>query len=115
MKSKVILDVPLRVDSGDFLHLDAPLTGLDEVMTDEPELTFTLEYPFEKPYAGTIKTAKGATRRQIIDAIRTGFRTMYAATTETGGTYGRAHQRLDHLFIDRIALDDDVLEIVVTT
>jgi hypothetical protein len=113
MKSKVILDVPLRVDSADFVHLDAPLTGLDEVVTDETELTFTLLYPFEKPYAGTIHT--GATRRQILDAIRTGFRTMYAGTTADGGAYGRAHQELDHLFIDRVVLADGELAIDVST
>jgi hypothetical protein len=115
MKSNVILEVPLRVDSSDFLHLDVPIADLDEVVTSERELRFTLDYPFEKPYAGTIKTASGATRRQVIEAIRAGFRTMYAATTAAGGPYGRAHQQLDHLFVDRIALDDDVLEILVTT
>lgn len=115
MKSKVILEVPLRVDSADFLHLDVPVADLDEVVSSEPELKFTLEYPFEKPHAATIKTAAGATRREIIEAIRTAFRAMYAAATAEGGTYGRAHQDLDHLFIDRITLEDDVLEIVVTT
>ena len=115
MKSKVILEVPLRVDSADFLHLDVPLTDLDEVISDEAELKFTLLYPFEKPYTGTIQSGGGATRRQILEAIRAGFRTMYAGTTAEGGTYGRAHQQLDRLFIDRIALEGDVLEIVVTT
>jgi hypothetical protein len=115
MKSKVILEVPLRVDTADFVHLDAPLTGLDEVVTDEAELKFTLLYPFEKPYAGTIQTGGGASRRQILEAIRAGFRTMYAGTTNEGGAYGRAHQELDHLFIDRVELDDGVLAIEVST
>ncbi len=110
MKSKVILEVPLRVDSADFVHLDVPLTELDEVITDEPELKFTLLYPFDKPYAGTIQTGGGATRRQILDAIRAGFRTMYE-----GGAYGRAHQEIDHMFIDRVELTDGVLAIDVST
>jgi hypothetical protein len=111
MKRNVILEHPLRVDTTDYMHLDAPIADLDEIVTDKTELQFTLLYPFEKPFTGTIKTVAGPTRRQVIDALRTGFRTMYAA----GGAYGRAHQELNHLFIDRIELDGDELAIDVTT
>ncbi len=115
MKPRVIFETPWRVDSVDFLHLGAPLANIDEIVATEPALRFTLDYPFEKPYAGVISTAAGASLRQILDAIRAGFRAMYAATSPEGGPYGRAHQAFDHLFIDRIELVDDVLEIVVTT
>ncbi len=113
MSRKVILDKPLRVDSEDFLHLGTPIEQLDEVVGAEVELQFSLEYPFEKSYAGTVRG--GATRRQVIEAVRDAFRTMYAATTEKGGPYGRAHQQLDHLFVDRIELVGTDLQIEATT
>lgn len=115
MSRKVLLDKPLRVDSADFLHLGVAIEALDEVISSEPELQFSLEYPFEKPYAGTVRAPSGATRRQVIEAIRDGFRTMYAATTAKGGPYGRAHQQLDHLFVDRIELSGTELQVEATT
>lgn len=105
----VILEQPLRVDSPEYLHLGEPITGLDEVVSSHGELAFSIEYPFDKPLARTVSGP--LTRRAIIDAIRAAIRAMYAAD----GTYGRAHQQLDHLFIDRIVLDGHDLAIEITT
>lgn len=107
----VILDQPLRVDSREYLHLGEPIGALDEVVSSAASLTFTLEYPFDKPYAGMVAGARGITRRAVIDAIRAGFQTMYGADR----AYGRAHQALDHLFIDRVVLDGHALAVEITT
>lgn len=107
----VILDQPLRVDSAEYLHLGEPLAKLDETVSSASALTFTLDYPFDKPFSGTVASASPITRRAVIDAIRAAFRTMYAA----GETYGRAHQALDHLFIDRVVLDGHALAVEVAT
>jgi len=107
----VILDQPLRVDSTEYLHLGEPLANLDETVSSASELTFTLDYPFDKPFSGTVAGTSPISRRAVIDAIRAAFRAMYAA----GDTYGRAHQALDHLFIDRIVLDGTELAIEVAT
>jgi hypothetical protein len=100
---------------GDFVT--APVAGLDDVVTPEHELHFTLDYPFEKPYAGVVRSESGITLRQIIDAVRASFRAMYQGASQRDipgmfnkdvrGDYGRAFHVIDDLVIAEIALRDD--------
>jgi hypothetical protein len=89
-------------------------------VSSAPELRFTLDYPFEKPFTGTVTGA--LTLRRIIDAVRAGFRTMYQGTTEreipgmankdVRGAYGKAFHVIGDLVIEEIQLcDGKTLEI----
>ncbi len=54
-----------------------PIDGLDALVTRRHRLDFVLDYPFERPYEGHVIGDAGITLRQIIDAVRAGYRTMY--------------------------------------
>jgi hypothetical protein len=103
---------------------DVPILGLDEFVTQRARLTFVLDYPFELPFEGEVKAAAGgSTLRQIIDAVRQSYRTMYEGTTEepiaqminklVKGKYGAAFHVISDLVIESIDLDEQagVLEI----
>jgi len=89
---------------------------LDKRVSAAPILRFTLDYPFEREYHGQVVTDAGATLRQIIDAIRAGFRAMYRGTTtedianlenkRVRGDFGEAYHVIDDLVIEGISLDD---------
>lgn len=82
--------------------VDEAIPDLDHVISTAPRIEFTLDYPFEKPFTGSI--TGDITLRRIIDAVRSGFRHMYEGTTQhdipkmynkdVTGPYGRAfHHR----------------------
>ena len=89
-----------------------PIDGLDRELSSKPQVRFTLDYPFQKPYAATIPAP--VTLRHIVEAIRAGFRTMYASTKQRDipgmenkdvtGPYGRAFHAIDDLVIEQIDL-----------
>jgi hypothetical protein len=93
-----------------------PIDGLDALVTRRHRLDFVLDYPFERPYEGHVIGDAGITLRQIIDAVRAGYRTMYRGATvgELGnlhnksvdGNYGRAVHVIGDLVIERIDVDD---------
>src|SRR5262249_42714317 len=105
---RVVYEGSVAVNASDYTHpvargddyVDVEIEGLDDLVTRVSCLRFTLDYPFDKPYAGTVIGDAGVSLRQIIDAIRTGFRVIYrgAAHTEVprllnqivDGDYGRA-------------------------
>ena len=100
--------------------VEETIDGLDRVVSKAETVRFTLDYPFEKPLAGTV-TGKISVRR-IIDAIRAGFRTMFEGTTqkdipgmmnkEVRGPYGKSFHVIGDLVIESIHLcNDDSLEI----
>ncbi len=108
-------------DAGDYG--EAPIDGLDALVTRRYRLDFTLDYPFERQYQGHVIGDSGITLRQIIDAVRAGFRTMYrgASTSDLAnlhnklveGSYGRALHVIGDLVIERIDVDDDAGRIEV--
>lgn len=91
------MDYVHPVEKGDD-YVDEPLRDLDKVLTNAAEVRFTLDYPFERPFAGLI--TKPITLRRLVDGIRAGFRKMYAGATEreipgmmnkdVQGLYGRS-------------------------
>ena len=118
----------IPVSEKDYLHpvthgddvVDEPIQGLDRVISKAKRIRFTLDYPFEKPFAGEV--AGKITLRRTIDAIRAGFRQMYAGSTErevpgmlnkdVTGRYGRAFHAISDLYIESIELcADDTLRI----
>lgn len=120
----------LPIKATDYVHtvaqgddfVEAPVAGLDRVITKSQRITFTLDYPFEKPFDGTITGE--ITLRRTIDAIRAGMRAMYEGTTEreipgmankdVRGPYGRALHVIDDLVIEEISLcADDSLSIFI--
>jgi hypothetical protein len=96
---------------------EVPIPDLDAYVTRKTKLTFTLEYPFERPFHGVVVGNDGITLRMIIDAVRAGFRTMYRGTSVTDipnlhnklvdGAYGRACHVIDDLVIALVTLDDE--------
>ena len=106
---------------GDCVKVD--IEGLDALVTRRTHLGFTLDYPFERSYEGRVIGDGGITLRQIIDAVRHGFRIMYRAASHApipnmhnqivDGDYGRAFHAIEDLAIESIHLDDEsgVLEI----
>ncbi len=113
----------IEVDSTEHQHtverggdsVAAPIDGLDTVVSTAPELRFTLDYPFERPFAGTVKGP--LTLRRIIDAVRAGFRKMYEGAAQRDipgmynkdvrGRYGRAFHVISDLVIESIELCGD--------
>jgi hypothetical protein len=87
---------------------------LDKVISKEPRIEFTLDYPFEKPFTGVVTGE--ITLRRIIDAVRAGFRHMYEGTSQRDipnmynkdvtGPYGRSFHVIGDLVIERIDLCD---------
>src|SRR5262245_16805930 len=79
----------VAVDANDYTHLterngdyvSEQVPGLDARVSRRPILTFTLDYPFDGTYRGQIITDAGPTLREVIDAIRAGFREMYRAAS----------------------------------
>ena len=96
---------------------EVEIHGLDDLVTHGVRLTFTLDYPFEKPYEGSIEGEGGITLRATIDAIRDAFRLLYRGAHHEAlpslhnelveGSHGRAYHAIDDLVIELIELDDD--------
>jgi hypothetical protein len=120
----------IAVDRSDYQHpvargadfVDEPIDGLDRVLSKSTRVRFTLDYPFERPFAGVVTGE--ITLRRTIDAIRAGFRTMYEGTTqrdiprmynkEVTGPYGWAFHVIGDLVIEHIELcADDTLSITI--
>jgi len=133
MGTRTIYDGSIQVSGSDYTHtveqgddyVEAPIEDLDKPVTRRAVLTFTLDYPFERALDGEVRTDGGATLRQIIDAVRATYRTMYQGTTvedianldnkRVRGAYGEAFHVIEDLVIEGIELDDDTgrLEIVI--
>jgi hypothetical protein len=126
----LVYDGSIEVNSSDYLHsvargeefVDEPIDGLDRVISKSTRVRFTLDYPFETPFAGVV--AGEITLRRTIDAIRAGFRKMYEGSEQRDiagmhnkdvtGPYGRAFHVIDDLVIERIDLcADDSLAIFI--
>ncbi len=127
----VVYEGSIQVDARDYTHFvprgddqaEEPIAGLDRIVTPRKRLTFTLDYPFEKPFGGSVAGESGVTLRQIIDAIRAGFRKMYEGTSQRDipglvnkdvrGPYGKAFHVIGDLVIEGIRLceADGTLEI----
>jgi hypothetical protein len=127
-----IFEGSITVNSSDYQHsvargedfVDEPISGLDRVLSKSAQVRFTLDYPFERPFAGVV--TGDITLRRTIDAIRAGFRQMYQGTTQRDipgtynkdvmGPYGRAFHVIDDLVIARILLcEDDTFLIVINS
>ena len=95
---------------------DEAIPGLDIVLAKDRRIDFTLDYPFEKPFAGSVTGE--ITLRRIIDAVRAGFRHMYEGTSQRAiphmankdvtGSYGRSFHVIGDLVIESIDLCDGV-------
>lgn len=115
---RTLYEGSLSVADADYIDPDteAEIENLDKRVTKQPIVGFTLDYPFEKPYEGKIVTDAGATLRQIIDAIRGAYRTMYRGTTvedipnlenkRVTGEYGQALHVIEDLVIESIEIDE---------
>jgi hypothetical protein len=138
MTTRTILDAQIEAAKASYVYLadddegrivEVALENLDTPVTSRAVLTFQLRYPFEKPFDGAVHGDRdgGVTLRQIIDAIRAGFQSMYRDTSvepmeklynvNVRGPHGRAHHAIEHLAIGPIELDDETghLEIVVSS
>ena len=123
MARRTVYEGSIAVAAADYVHPsddgddDVAIDGLDELVTRAPVLRFTLDYPFEQPYEGTVVGDAGVTLREIIDAVRAGFRRMYRGAVEEDipdldnkhvvGDYGQAYHVIDDLVIEQIDLDED--------
>lgn len=123
MAERVLYRGGVLVASPDYRHhahvggryAEIEIEGLDEVVARAP-LTFTIDYPFDELYEGTIDGADELTLRQIIDAVRAGYRSIYEAAvvkehpklanSMVTGRYGRAFHDIEDLVIERISLDE---------
>jgi hypothetical protein len=114
---RVIFDGALRVGGDDYFHFvddvgtEAEVEDLDVQVTLLPAVQFWLDYPFATELAGTVRAEGGITLRQVIDAIRAGYRTMYrgAAARDV------AAHTIEDIYIERIVLDEETgdLDVVV--
>ncbi len=118
---------PVEVASNGYTDVeDAPLEGLDDVIIEMPYVDFTLEYPFTRSYDGVVDGGPdGITLRQIIDAVRRGFREMYRAASHqpiarlmnerVEGAYGTAFHAIGDLVIEGIVFHEEEgrLEILI--
>lgn len=103
-------------DSPGFSDDDVPIPDLDVPFTEHTELRFVLDYPFENPLECVASGASGVTLRNVIDAVRDGFRTMYQDTTvepianlhnkRVTGAYGEALHVIGDLVIEAIEVDE---------
>jgi hypothetical protein len=125
MGSKILYEGSITVAATDYTHTvaredeyaEAEIEALDERLTRVSRLTFTLDYPFDRPYACELITDAGASLRQIIDAVRRGFRVMYRGASHQAvpnlanvmveGEFGRAMHAIEDLVIERIELDEE--------
>ena len=97
-------------------YMQAPIAGLDDHIAIAATLAFTLDYPFESPYHGTLAAGAGTTLRQIFDAVRAAYRLIYRGTTPqdlplvdnklVDGQYGRAFHVIEDLVIESIDIDE---------
>lgn len=120
----------IDVDSREYLevvehgddYVDQPIVGLDRIVSTSPRVGFVLDYPFERPYAGSVRGT--ISLRATIDAIRAAYRTMYEGAVaqpipgmqnqDVRGPYGRAFHVIGDLVIERIELcADDTLRIAI--
>jgi hypothetical protein len=129
-RAVAVYEGSIPVAASDYVHsvargddfVDKPIDGLDRIVSKSARVQFTLDYPFEKPFAGVV--TRDITLRRTIDAIRAGFRTMYEGTTQreipgmdnkdVTGPYGRSFHAIEDLVIERIDLcDDESFEILI--
>ena len=133
MATRTIYDGSIQVSGSDYTHsieqgddfVEVAIEDLDKPVTKRAVLQFTLDYPFEREHQGEVRTDGGATLRQIIDAIRTAYRTMYRDPVvepiadldnkRVRGAYGEAYHVIEDLVIEGIELDDETgrLEIII--
>jgi hypothetical protein len=111
---RVIYDGGIPVAGRGYKHYDddaneVDIPGLDARVSDARVLRFTLEYPFKHRYEGKVAVDGGAALRQIIDAIREGYRAMYRRAR------AEASHEMEDLVIETIELDDatGTLEITI--
>jgi hypothetical protein len=102
-----------------------PIEGLDDPLVERDAVELVLDYPFEHPYRARLTSDNGITLRQIIDAVRSGFREMYRGATHTpiegllnehvAGSYGQAFHGIHDLVIEGILLHEEEgrLEILI--
>jgi hypothetical protein len=126
---RTVFEGAIQVAASDYTQLsedgasDVEIGGLDDRLTHLTRLHFTLDYPFDGVYEGTVSGPRGVTLRQIIDAVRAGYRTMYEGTTQQDipdlqnklvlGTYGEAVHVIDDLVIESIELDEDAATVEI--
>jgi len=114
----------IRVDSPEMEWFERDWQKIPNfVVTKRKELSFQLDYPFQKPLKMKIKGVKGITLHQIVRAIRRGFRTMYAGSKskkirgmlnrEVEGKYGHAFHVIGDLAIERIVLKGGKLDLFI--
>jgi len=133
MAARQLYEGSLPVDADDYVHdvmqgdehSEVEVPGLDDIVTPLTVLQFTLDYPFERPFTGVVRSDEGTTLRQIIDAIRAGFRAMYIGSTSqdipnldnklVDGEYGRGLHAIGDLVIESIGIDDQtgVLDVFI--
>jgi hypothetical protein len=126
MTTRLLYEGSITVSSTDYIHPvydeaggdyeEVAIEGLDELVTRRSEITFALDYPFEHTYEAKIVGDNGVTLRQIIDAIRHGFRVMYRGAAHEPiagminqrvyGDYGQAMHAIDDLVIEVLELDE---------
>jgi hypothetical protein len=104
-------------------YVEEDIAGLDRVVSAAAQLRFSLDYPFDKSFQGTV-TGR-ITFRNIIDAVRIGLRKMYEGTSQRDipgivnkdvtGPYGRAFHVIGDLVIERIEIcnENGTLEIAI--
>jgi len=117
-----IFDGSIDVSASTYVHpvergsnfVDEPLPNLDKVITKAARVEFTLDYPFEKPFSGSVTAP--VTLRRIVDGVRGGFRHMYEGATvrdiphmenkDVNGPYGKSFHAITDLVIESIQLCD---------
>jgi hypothetical protein len=118
-----ISDGLIQVNANDYVQpvergsdfVNEPIPHLDVVVSKQQRIAFTLDYPFERQFEGSV--TGDITLRRIIDAVRTGFRHMYEGASarkipnmenvDVTGPYGRAVHGIGDLVIEHIDLCDD--------
>lgn len=129
-------DGSIAVDSDEYIEtcydeeaedvVEAEIEGLDDIVVERSHVKLTLDYPFERPYTTEIIGDRGITLRQIIDAVRTGFRRMYAGAAHAPipnlpgnervkGEFGEAFHAIHDLVIEGIIFHEEErrLEILI--
>lgn len=82
---------------------EMPIEGLDDVLTELTPVAVVLDHPFDRPHRARLSGDDGITLRQVIDAVRQGFRTMY----QSRGAYGEVFHPITDIVIETIILDDE--------
>jgi hypothetical protein len=125
MVERVLYRGGLPVAASDYRHLvrvgdrhrEVEIDAMDDVVTHAPSVTFTIDYPFDDWFEGSIDGANGITLREIIGAVRAAVRSMYdtavvedmprLANKKVTGRYGRALHDIEDLMIESISLDEE--------